>query len=253
MGSFTIAGREWRSLFFSPLAWIILAVIQVISAYIFLIQIDLFNGIEARLATIPGAPGLTEIVVNPLLRSTAVVMLLVAPLLTMRSISEEQRSGSMVLLLAAPISVTEIVVGKYLGLLGFLFLAVAMISAMPLALAAGATLDFGLFAAGALGLTLLVSAFAAAGLFLSSLTANPTVSAVSTFGLLLLLWILDWAGSTGGGPTGNLLNSLALLPHYDALLKGEFDTADVAYYLLFITLFLGLSIYRLDSLRMRNR
>ncbi len=253
MGSFTIAGRELRSLFLSPLAWTILAVTQVICAYIFLIQIVFFKGMEAKLAAIPGAPGLTEIVVNPLLRSSGIVMLLLAPLLTMRSFSEERRSGSIILLLSAPISVIEIVMGKYLGLLGFLFLAVLMISVMPLSLSVGTSLDFGLFAAGVLGLLLLVSAFVAAGLFFSSLTENPTVSAVSTFGLLLCLWILDWAGSSGGGPTGDLLNNLALLPRYDALLKGEFDTADIAYYLLFITLFLGLAVYRLDLLRMRHR
>ncbi len=248
---FTIAMRELRSLFLSPLAWSVLAVIQLVLAYVFLISVDNFLVLQPRLAAIDGAPGVTDIVAAPTLGTAAVVLLLVVPLLTMRLVSEERRSGTLTLLLSAPVSMTEIVLGKYLGMLGFLFLMLLMLALMPLALLAGGSLDLGKLAAGLLGLGLLLGAFAAAGLFMSTLTNQPTVAAISTFGLLLLLWILDWAGQAHPGQSG-VIGYLSLLRHYESLLKGVFNSADVGYYLLFILAFLGLSIRRLDAYRLQH-
>lgn len=246
-----IAGRELRSLFFSPLAWTVLAVLQVIMAYVFLVQVEVFLQWQPRLPGLPDAPGLTEIVVAPLLRTAGIVLLLVVPLLTMRLVSEERRSRTLALLLSAPVSMSEIVIGKFVGVMGFLACMVGLIALMPLSLLWGGNLDMGLFAAGLLGLLLMVGSFASAGLFLSTLTAQPTIAGVSTFGLLLLLWILNWAGTTENEGAGGLFAYLSLLPHFDALLKGAFNTADVVYYLLFITTFLALGIRRLDAERLQ--
>jgi ABC-2 type transport system permease protein len=151
--------------------------------------------------------------------------------------------------LSAPVSMTEIILGKYLGVLTFFLILIGMLALMPLSLLAGTDLDLGKLAAGLLGLTLVVAAFAAIGLFMSSLTEQPTVAAVTTFGLLLLLWILDWAGNSGLD-TSNLLAYLSMLRHYEPLLKGLFSSTDVGYYLLVTTLFLGFSIRRLDATRL---
>lgn len=247
----TIAARELRGLFLSPLAWAILAAVQLILGYLFLVQVEVFLQWQGRLASIEGAPGLTEIVAAPLFRTAAVVLLLVVPLLTMRLLSEERRTRTIVLLLSAPVSMTDIVLGKFLGLMAFLAVLVGLIALMPLSLLVGGTLDPGLFASGLLGLLLVVSSFTAAGLFLSAVTEQPTVAAVSTFGLLLLLWILDWAGSGGTETPSALLGHLSLLTHYDSLLRGVFDTRDVAYYLLFIFTFLTLAVRRLDADRLQ--
>jgi ABC-2 type transport system permease protein len=251
MRALTIAGRELRSLFLSPLAWAILAVVQLLLAYLYLVQIEAFMLLQPRLLGLEGAPGLTDIVVAPLLGNTAVILLLVVPLLTMRLVSEEYRNRTLSLLLSAPVSMTDIVLGKYLGLLGFLFLMLGMIALMPLALLAGGSLDLGKLAAGLLGLALLLASFAAAGLFMSTLTAQPTVAAISTFGLLLLLWIIDWAGSAGT-QASELFSYLSLVRHYESLLSGLFNSADVAYYALFTLTFLVLSIRRLDAQRLQH-
>lgn len=248
---FTIAARELRGLFLSPLAWSILAVIQLLVAYLFLIQMETFADLQPRLLSMEGAPGLTDIVVAPVFANTAVILLLVVPLLTMRLVSEEHRGRTLSLLLSAPVSMTEIVLGKYLGLLAFLLLMLGMLALMPLSLLAGGSLDFGKFAAGLMGLVLLLAGFASAGLFMSTLTAQPTVAAVSTFGLLLLLWIIDWAGGTGAHHSG-LFSYLSLTRHYESLLKGMFNSSDVVYYLLFTFAFLVLSIRRLDAVRLQH-
>lgn len=246
----SIAGRELRSLFLSPLAWTILAVVELILAYMFFVQVEFFLQIQPRLPTIEGAPGVTEIVVAPTFGNAAIVLLLVVPLLTMRLVSDELRNQTLGLLFSAPISMTEIVLGKYLGIIGFLFVMLALIALMPLALLAGGALDVGTLAAGLLGLLLLLAGFAAVGLFMSTLTAQPTIAAVSSFGVLLLLWIVDWAGDSGG--TGGVLAYLSLLRHLEPLLKGAFNSSDVIYYLLLITVFLVLSIRRLDTYRLQH-
>ena len=123
---------------------------------------------------------------------------------------------------------------------------------MPLSLLLGGSLDFGLVASGLLGLLLVTASFAAAGLFLSAMTEQPTVAAISTFGLLLLLWILNQADNTGGEGKDALLAYLSTLGHYQAMLKGIFDAKDVVYYLLFIATFLVMSIRRLDADRLQE-
>lgn len=245
-----IAGRELRSLFLSPLAWSILAVVQVILAYLYLSQIDFFLQLQPRLAGMTEAPGITAMIVAPLFGNAAVVLLLVVPLLTMRLVSEERRNQTLSLLFSAPLSMTEIILGKFTGLMIFLLLQLLLISLMPLALLAGGTLDFGVLATAVLGLFLLLGSFAALGLFMSSLTAQPVVAAVGGFGLLLLLWIIDWAGSGRDSATASLFGYLSLVRHYEPLLRGVCSSMDIIYFLLFMTTFLVLAIQRLDAGRL---
>ena len=247
----TIAARELRSLFLSPLAWSILAVTLFILAYLFLSQIEAYINLQPRLAALEGAPGVADIVVAPLFADAAIVLLLITPLVTMRVLSEERRSGTISLLFSAPLSMTEIVIGKYLGVLSFFLILLALLALMPLSLLAGSELDMSKLAAGMLGLVLVVAAFTAIGVYMSALTEQPTVAAVTTFGLLLLLWIIDWAGNSQMDES-NALAYLSMLRHYEPLLKGLFSSADVAYYLLVILLFTGFTIRRMDASRLQH-
>jgi len=248
-----IARRELRSLFLSPLAWTIMAVVQVILAYLFFSQIEFFMQIQGRLAGMQAAPGITELIVAPVFANAAVILLLVTPLLTMRLISDEHRNQTLSLLFSAPLSMADIILGKFLGAIAFLLLLLFLITLMPLSLLAGGTLDFGVLASACLGLMLLLASFTALGLYMSSLTVQPTIAAVSSFGALLLLWVLDWgSGSTDASMGGGVLAYFSLVRHYEALLKGVFNSADVIYYLLFIGTFLVLSIRRLDAERMQS-
>jgi ABC-2 type transport system permease protein len=246
---FTIAIRELKNLFLSPLAWAIMAVLQLILAYLFLSQLDTFMLLQPRLAGIEGAPGVTDIVVAPLLQTTGFLLLLVAPAITMRVFSDERRNRTLTLLLSAPVSMTDIVLGKFLGITLFFLILLALLAAMPLSLYAGTTLDAGKLAAGLLGLALLLAAIAAIGVFMSSLTEQPVVAAISTLGILMMLWIIDWSVDSQEGMT-DLLPYLSLKTHFESFLKGLFSTADVAYYLLLTTTFLVLGIRRLDQQRL---
>jgi ABC-2 type transport system permease protein len=247
---FTLAARELRSLFLSPLAWAILAAVQALIAFFFLWYLQEYAAIQAQLALLENAPGITQLVATPLLATAAIVLVVVGPLLTMRLISDERRNQTLTLLMSAPVSMTEIIIGKYLGILGFFAIMTLLVALMPLSLLAGTPLDMGMFAAGLLGLFLLLASFAAVGLYMSTLTNQPAVAAISTFGVLLMLWIANLAGSSTD--KGSLLSYLSLLQHYQSMMKGVINSSDVAFYLIFIASFLVLSIRKLDAQRLQH-
>ena len=247
----TIARREFRSMFLSPLAWVILAVVQVILAWSFFSAVDVFFSLQEKLATIKNSPGVTDLIASPLFEVSSVVLLMIMPLITMRLISEDKRNKTMSLLLSAPISITEIVLGKYLGLLFFIIVLLFMITLMPLSLSMGTELDLAKIFSGTLGLFLVLAAFGAAGLYMSSLTDNPMIAAISTFGVLLLLWMVN-VNVVSVGDNDSALSYLSLQTHFTALLRGVLNTRDIAYFLLFILGFIVLSIRELETQRLQS-
>ncbi len=239
-----IAKREFANLFLSPLAWVILAVVQIILSWIFLAQIDNFLLLRPQLLQLENQPGVTDIVIAPVFSLAAIILLMVMPLITMRSLAEEKKTGSIQLLLSAPISLTELVLGKFGGLLLFVLTLATMLMLMPLSLLLGTNLDLGKLAGIWLAMILLLGAFAAIGLYLSSLTENPTIAAVGSFGALLMLWIVQW------GSDNPVIRYLSMLDHHRRMLEGVFDSSDLAYFLLVMLLFLVLAIRQLDRERL---
>lgn len=246
-----IALREFKTLFLSPLAWTVLAVLQFILAYLFLTQVETFTLLQPKLAIIENAPGLTDIVVTPLFGNAGVVLLLVTPLLTMRLICEERRNKTLALLLSAPVSTIDIIIGKFLGILGLLAVIVLLITLMPLSLLWGGELDSGKLIANLLALLLLVTAFAATGLYMSCVAGHPVVAAMGALGILLLLWILDW---TAGMKDQNseLFEYLSILRHFQNIQSGLISSVDIGYFLIFITAFILLSIRSLENDRLQK-
>ena len=237
-----IARNEMRRIFVSPLAWAVLAVVQLIMGFVFInLLID-----YARNADMGDQfSGVADYIGAGLYGFATIVLLLVMPLMTMRLFSEERKSGSLTLLLSSPASLIEIVLGKFLGLVSFMAALLVLMAAMPLSLWFGTALDVGRIGAGLLGLFLMMMAFGAAGLFVSSLTKEPTIAAVGGFGLLLLVWLLQILAYQDI-PFAEVFGWLSLIGHYDSLRRGIFNTGDVAYYLLFTATFLWLTVQRLD-------
>ncbi len=246
----TIARREFVAMFNSPLAWVILAVIQLILGFMFLSQLESFAILQPQLLRYENTPGVTDVVVSPLMEMAALVLLMVMPLITMRSLAEEKRNRTLTLLLSAPLRLSDIVLGKFLGIMGFVVVLLGMLLMMPLSLYLGTNLDAGKLLSIWFAMLLMLAAFVAIGIYLSSLTDNQTIAAVTTFGALLLLWIIEWGAGSGSGPTGELLGYLSLLRHHQSLMAGVFDSSDIAYYLLLVIGFLGLTIRQLDRERL---
>jgi ABC-2 type transport system permease protein len=118
----------------------------------------------------------------------------------------------------------------------------------------GTELDFAKIFSGAFGLFLMLAAFSAAGLYLSSLTDNPIIAAISTFGLLILLWVINTnsAATTNTEAGSNVLSYLSMHTHFTAMLRGMMNSADIAYFLLFIFSFIILSIKQLENQRLQS-
>ena len=163
-------------------------------------------------------------------------------------LQRKQRNQTLTFLVSAPVSVLQIVLGKFAGLVLFLLIATGLIVAMSTALYAGGRIDLGLVAANALGLVLLSGAFAAVGLYLSSLTAQPVTAAISAFATLLVLWIVN----IGASDPGSVLHLLSLLRHYESFARGTLNTGDLAWFALFIAVFLWLTVRRLDRDRLAS-
>ncbi len=243
-----IATHELRRLLKSPLAWIMFAVVQFSLAIFFLLILSKF--IDPAAASLFANYGVTEIVVVGLLQIAGIILLLITPFITMHTFSEERQTGSIKLLLSSPVSITELVLGKFLGVICYLFLLLMLIYLMPLSLLMGTELDLLQLLSGFLGLVLLTGSFAAIGLFVSSTTSQSAVAAISTFGVLFVLWIMNMAGNTGSEVFREILSYASLLNHYHNFLDGVFNSADVIYYLLVTSVFIILSIWRLDHERL---
>lgn len=241
----SIAKNELRRLCLGPLAWIILALVQFFLAITFFTLLNQYQQAHAAFVE----RGITSTVVAGTLQSAGLLLLLVTPFLTMRLISEERRSGTLLLLLSAPVSIREIVLGKYLGILAFFLLLLVMISLLPLSLVFGTRLDFGILVSGLIGLWLLCMSIAAIGLFASTLTQHPAMAAAVTFAIVFLLWIFHILSNTDNETLAAVINYLSMQLHLNNLLTGLLRSVDVIYYLLLSGVFVLLSILRLDALR----
>ena len=138
-------------------------------------------------------------VIDPLLHDLSIVLVIVMPALTMRVFAEEKRTGTYELLLTAPVRTGEIVAGKFLAAAAFTLIMVALAWIFPLILIIFGDPEVGVMFAGYLGLALLALSFVAVGLFTSSLTQNQIIAAISSFGLLILLYVISWPAEAGGG------------------------------------------------------
>ncbi|MFN7086626.1 MAG: ABC transporter permease [Burkholderiales bacterium] len=254
---FTIAGKELKALFASPLAWVVLTGVQFIIGYGFLKRLDDFLQIQSQLAQLPSPPGVTELVAAPTFATLAAVLLFAVPLLAMRLIAEERRNQTMVLLLSAPVSISEIVIGKFLGLVAFLLLIVGLAALMPLSLASGTRLDYGMLLSLVAGLALLAASFAAVSLYVSCLTAHPMIAALGAFGVLLAMLLMgepaaDGLRARGWHVAAALAQVLSPVRNFEPFAKGLIDSEATACLLLLTAVSLALAIRELDARRLRG-
>jgi ABC-2 type transport system permease protein len=194
---------------------------------------------------------LNEFVIAPLLHNLSVVLVILIPVITMRAFAEEKRAGTYELLMTSPLSVTEIVLGKFFGAFAFVFLMLLLTAVYPVILVAYGNPEVGVLLGGFLGLLLLATAFLSVGLLTSSLTQNQIIAAVSCLVILLLLYVISWPAETAGETMGAVLRYLSLTEHFAEMVKGVIDTRDLVYFVTVIVLALFLTQRSVESLRWR--
>ena len=243
-----IARHEWRRLAVQPFAWTLAAIVVALMAWQYLLSLETFLALAPKIGGLREAPGVTDLVAIPLLRSFSNLLMLVVPLVTMRAIAGERRSGSLALLLAGGVGNARIVVGKFFGAFGFVVLLILVVAAMPLALGVGTALDYGRLAAAVLGLVLFGSALTAIGVLASAWTPQPALAAAAAFAITSLLAIVD-AGARLKGIDNTGINYLALPTHVEPFFRGLVASVDIVYFLLITVVALALAARRLDRLR----
>ena len=246
--AFLIARHEWRRLAVQPFAWTLAAVVVALMAWQFLLSLQGFIDLAPKLGGLKDAPGVTDIIAIPLLRSLSNLLMLIVPLVTMRAIAGERRAATLPLLLASGVGSGRIVFGKYLGALGYVLLLVLLVALMPLALGYGTALDLGKIAAAVLGLALFAAALVAIGLLCSAWAAQPALAAAAAIALTGLLAVVD-SGARLQGITHAGINHLALPTHLEPFLRGIVASVDIVYFALLAGTALVLAARRLDALR----
>lgn len=244
----TVAGKELRSLFASPMAWVILAMLQLLLALFFTNAVGRYFEVMQGSMLPEQRMGFTAFVMPQVYGVAVLVLLTAVPLLTMRQIAEERKNQTMVFLFSAPVSLFEIVIGKFVGLMSFISIVTALLIAMTLSMNVATDLDIAHLLTNALGLWLMAASFCALGIFMSSLTQQPIIAAIISFIALLGLIVIDNFATDPESP----LNYLSLMRHFEPLSTGVLNSSDIAYFLLFIVTFLVLTVRRLDADRLRG-
>ena len=251
-----IAHKEVRAYFASPIAYIVIGFFALLFGWFYIGILDWFvrQGMQMGQFGMQGPQNMNvnQQMIRPLLLNMTVVFLFLLPLVTMRTYAEERRSGTIELLLTSPLTDLQIVLGKFLGamVLYSAMLAVTMIH-FGLLFKFGNP-DWKPLAVAYLGLFLFGGCFVSVGLFISSLTKNQIVAGAATFGVFLLLWVVDWIGQSLG-PTGESLTKyLSMTEHLDDFVKGVIDTKHLVYYVSFITFGLFLTMRSVDAERWRG-
>jgi len=249
-----ITRKELKSYFNSPIAYAIIAVFLVLVGFFFYSLVWWFNSQSMQMAQNPyyyQQININQMVYAPLFHNISIILLLVLPILTMRLFSEEKKIGTDELLYTSPISVNQIILGKYLASLIVLASMLALTGILSIFTFAFGNPELIPVLDGYLGLFLIGAAFMAVGIFFSSLTENQIVSAVLTFGALLLFWILSWASYSAGGIWKDVLNYLSFFQHFDNMTQGILDTSDIVYYASFAFFGLFLTHSVIQSRRWR--
>ena len=249
-----IARREIGAYFASPIAYAVIGFFALLFGWFYVTLLNFFvqQSMQAGAMGMSQPVNVNQQLIRYLLQNAAVVILFVLPMITMRTYSEEKRSGTIELLLTSPLTDWQIIVGKFVGALT-LYAAMLGVTLIHIAiLFVFGTPEWKPIVTGYLGLLLLGGCFLSVGLLISSMTRNQIVAGMVTFGVFLLLWVVDWIGA-GAGPTiEKVVGYLSITGHLDDFAKGVVDTRHLVYYLSFITFGLFLTAKAVDSERWRG-
>jgi ABC-type uncharacterized transport system involved in gliding motility auxiliary subunit len=223
----TVARRELKALFDLPTGYVLLVVFLAINGFFFFRQAYLTDTATLR----------------PMLDLLPWVFLFFVPAVTMRALAEDIRGGQLEVILAQPLSELELLLGKFLGSLLFLWIALALTLAIPLGLTAGADLQWGTVIAQYIGSALLATGLAGVGVWASSLTRSQITAFIVAAGVMFLLVLVGLDPLMVGLPPGlaAIAARIGVLAHFESMGRGVIDLRDVIYFLSLAGVFLALA------------
>jgi ABC-type uncharacterized transport system involved in gliding motility auxiliary subunit len=210
-----------------PTGYVLLVVFAAINAFLFF-----------RQAYLIGAGSL-----RPMLDLLPWVLLFIVPAVTMRTVAEDRKSGVLEVVLTQPITELELVVGKYVGAVGFLWIALALTLVIPIGLSLGSSLQWGTMTAQYIGAALLIGGLAAIGVWASSLTDSQITAYILGVAVMFVALLIGLEPVTGALPPtlGAIAARLGVLSHFESIGRGVIDLRDAVYFLSLAGIFLALA------------
>jgi ABC-2 type transport system permease protein len=256
----TVAGRELRGLFVSPVAYGVLSLFAILAGVFFILYVAEFSEWIFRLQQMQAMQQLQEInlsdhLVNGFYGSMSMVLLFLIPGITMGLFTAEKTNGTQELLLTSPLTIWDIVLGKFVAAALFVALLVLIVGLFPGILFLYGDPELGKTASGLIGVLLVGWTYAAIGCFASALTRSQVLAFLITFVILLCSLLVPAIADLGiaGGVQGvaEVMRWMSTGSHFEELAKGLVDTADLAYFVVMIGSFLFMTKAVVESVRWR--
>lgn len=213
-GFATLVGKEVRALFYSPIAYAVIAVFLLLMGYSFTVTLSI-----TKYATL----------LHIFFQSAGLLMLIV-PIITMRLFAEERKGGTLELLLTAPVRESQLVLAKYVAAMAVVMAMIALTGVYAIVLGIFGTPEWGPIYSGYLGLALLCSTLVSLGLLISALTSNQIVAAIVTIGISFMLWMIDSLAGMMPDAVERVLISLSLLARFTPFATGAMYTSDFGFF-----------------------
>lgn len=231
---FTIFKREFMAYFRTPVGYVFIGVFVTLSGIIFYLS---------NLSTLSG-----ELLI--FLSQLTLLVMLLTPVLTMRLLCEERQRRTDQLLLTSPVSLTRIVLGKYLAASAVLWIAIGLTNVCTLVIGIYGTVYPGEWFVGYLGFTLQSMSFLALDMFVSGFTKNQVPAAISAFAANFLLWMIDLLADKVSAPfVADTLRFLSLYDRYEPFIIGQLSYASLVYFVTFIVVCVTATIRVMDARR----
>lgn len=259
-GILAIYKREMSSYFASPIAYIVIGFFLFISGLLFYgnlssaMQYQMQAAMQAARFGGPPEIDVPSIVLRGFLGLMSTFSLFMIPMLTMGVYAEERKRGTMEMLLTSPLTEWQIVAGKYMASLSLyaVMIAPTLIYHLIMGRYSDPGMPWSVMWTGYLGVLLLGAVLVSISTFISSLTESQIVAGIVSFVVILLLWVIDWSVRGAGTTTGEVLQYLSIIRHYEDFSRGVIDTTSIVYYLSLIGLGMFLTLRTLDSMRWRR-
>lgn len=226
--------RELRGFFTTATGYVFLAVFYALATYMFVV------------VNLSGST--TD--VGSLFSTLMLIWVLLIPILTMRLFTEENHQKTDQLLLTAPVRLSDIVWGKFLAAFALFGIAIGIVLFFSLIMAGIGTVDLWATVGSFVGMGMLGGALISIGLFISSLTESQVVSAVASFFIMLLLYLIDTISSLANNSVVTaIVTNISIFDRFQNFSMGVFNIADAVYFISVAAIFLFLTVRLLEKRR----
>ena len=250
-----ICKRELLAFFVSPIAYFVITGFTLLVGFFFFNHLSYFAQLVEMSAMISlrgrELPNLNQTVIEGVYQTMVVILVFLIPLLTMRTIAEEKKKGTFELLITSPVSVSQVVLGKFLSIAIVLIIMLSVNLIFPALLITYGDPEILPIVSGFLGLVLCSLGFASIGMAVSSFTENQVVAGVISMVTLLLLYVIQAPAESLGGTAAEVVRYLSPVDQLQDLLRGIITLKSITYFVSLIVVGLFLSQRALEAYRWR--